>query len=91
MSEFYEGAFDASNPRKGGVFNSFHHDDVTDETAALRLAGESFPVVRHLLQGQQTHEERQRRMINKSMVVDKVKGLHWQILPEKFRPDEIIG
>ncbi len=42
--EFYEGAFDASNPRKGGVFNAVPADhDVTDELAAYKLAGESFP------------------------------------------------
>jgi 2-oxoglutarate ferredoxin oxidoreductase subunit beta len=42
--EFYEGAFDASNPRKGGVFNLVPADhDVTDETAAYKLAGEPFP------------------------------------------------
>jgi len=42
--EFYEGAFDASNPRKGGVFNTVPADhDVTDEAAAYKLAGEAFP------------------------------------------------
>ena len=42
--EFYEGAFDASNPRKGGVFNTVPADhDVTDEVAAYKLAGEAFP------------------------------------------------
>ncbi len=42
--EFYEGAFDASNPRKGGVFNTVPADhDVTDEIAAYKLAGEPFP------------------------------------------------
>jgi len=42
--EFYEGAFDASNPRKGGVFNLVPPDhDVTDELAAYKLAGEPFP------------------------------------------------
>ena len=42
--EFYEGAFDASNPRKGGVFNEVPKDhDVTDELAAYKLAGEAFP------------------------------------------------
>jgi len=42
--EFYEGAFDASNPRKGGVFNLVPAEhDVTDETAAYKLAGEAFP------------------------------------------------
>jgi 2-oxoglutarate ferredoxin oxidoreductase subunit beta len=42
--EFYEGAFDASNPRKGGVFNTVPAThDVTDELAAYKLAGEAFP------------------------------------------------
>src|SRR6266478_6140850 len=42
--EFYEGAFDASNPRKGGAFNLVPSDhDVTDEMAAYKLAGEPFP------------------------------------------------
>jgi 2-oxoglutarate ferredoxin oxidoreductase subunit beta len=42
--EFYEGAFDASNPRKGGVFNTVPADhDVTDEVAAYKLASEPFP------------------------------------------------
>jgi 2-oxoglutarate ferredoxin oxidoreductase subunit beta len=42
--EFYEGAFDASNPRKGGVFNLVPADhDVTDEMAAYKLADEPFP------------------------------------------------
>jgi len=42
--EFYEGAFDASNPRKGGVFNEVPKThDATDEYAAYKLAGEPFP------------------------------------------------
>jgi 2-oxoglutarate ferredoxin oxidoreductase subunit beta len=42
--EFYEGAFDASNPRKGGVFNLVPTDhDVTDEAAAYKMASEPFP------------------------------------------------
>jgi 2-oxoglutarate ferredoxin oxidoreductase subunit beta len=42
--EFYEGAFDASNPRKGGVFNTVPAEhDVTDETAAYKLADAAFP------------------------------------------------
>ena len=42
--EFYEGAFDPSNPRKGGAFNlvpATH--DVTDEVAAYKLADAPFP------------------------------------------------
>jgi len=42
--EFYEGAFDAANPRKGGVFNLVPADhDVTNEMAAYKLASEPFP------------------------------------------------
>jgi hypothetical protein len=42
--EFYEGAFDASNPRKGGAFNTVPAEhDVTDEFAAYKLADQPFP------------------------------------------------
>jgi 2-oxoglutarate ferredoxin oxidoreductase subunit beta len=42
--EFYEGAFDASNPRKGGAFNLVPAShDVADEVAAYKLADAPFP------------------------------------------------
>ncbi|KAB2661019.1 MAG: pyruvate ferredoxin oxidoreductase [Verrucomicrobia bacterium] len=42
--EFYEGAFDAANPRKGGIFNTVSPEhDVTDELAAYKLADTAFP------------------------------------------------
>lgn len=42
--EFYPGAFDASNPRKGGDFKEVPADhDVADENAAYRLADDPFP------------------------------------------------
>ena len=42
--EFYEGAFDGANPRKGGVFNQVPAEhDVTNEEAAYKLANEPFP------------------------------------------------
>lgn len=42
--EFYEGAFDGANPRKGGVFNPVPAThDVTNEEAAYKLANEPFP------------------------------------------------
>jgi len=42
--DFYEGAFDASNPREGGKFELVPADhDVTDEVAAYKIAGEPFP------------------------------------------------
>jgi 2-oxoglutarate ferredoxin oxidoreductase subunit beta len=43
-TEFYPGAFDAANPRKGGVFQLVPADhDVTDEVAAYQLAMAPFP------------------------------------------------
>ena len=43
-TEFYPGAFDAANPRKGGAFTLVPADhDVTDEVAAYKLAMSSFP------------------------------------------------
>ncbi|MDX1953631.1 MAG: thiamine pyrophosphate-dependent enzyme [Verrucomicrobiota bacterium] len=42
--EFYEGAFDAANPRKGGAFNTVPADhDLTDEHAAYKLADAAWP------------------------------------------------
>jgi 2-oxoglutarate ferredoxin oxidoreductase subunit beta len=42
--EFYDGAFDASNPRKGGKFELVPAShDVTDEIAAYKLADAPFP------------------------------------------------
>ncbi|MCX8156201.1 MAG: thiamine pyrophosphate-dependent enzyme [Verrucomicrobiae bacterium] len=42
--EFYEGAFDAANPRKGGQFKTVPAEhDVTNEVAAYQLADEPFP------------------------------------------------
>lgn len=42
--EFYEGAFDSSNPRKGGTFTLVPDShDVTDEHAAYKLADQPFP------------------------------------------------
>jgi 2-oxoglutarate ferredoxin oxidoreductase subunit beta len=43
-TEFYPGAFDAANPRKGGVFQLVPADhDATDEVAAYKLAMAPFP------------------------------------------------
>ena len=53
--EFYEGAFDAANPRKGGTWTMIEEKkndgtpedakrhDVTDEVAAFKLAGQAWP------------------------------------------------
>ncbi len=43
-TEFYPGAFDAANPRKGGIFQLVPAEhDVTDEVAAYKLAMAQFP------------------------------------------------
>ena len=43
-TEFYPGAFDAANPRKGGAFNLVPTDhNMTDEIAAYKLAMTPFP------------------------------------------------
>jgi 2-oxoglutarate ferredoxin oxidoreductase subunit beta len=42
--EFFEGAFDAANPRKGGQFSEVPKShDITDEMAAYQLANAPFP------------------------------------------------
>jgi 2-oxoglutarate ferredoxin oxidoreductase subunit beta len=42
--EFYEGAFDSSNPRKGGKYEPVPAShDITDEVAAYKLADAPFP------------------------------------------------
>src|SRR5258708_21498158 len=43
-TEFYPGAFDAANPRKGGMFQLVPPEhNVTDEVAAYKLAMSPFP------------------------------------------------
>ena len=84
--EFYEGAFDASNPRKGGVFNLVPPThDVTDEMAAYKLADEPFPgsfgIFYKVTKPTKNAKE---AAINKPMM-EKVAGLKdWQILQKNF-------
>ncbi len=84
--EFYEGAFDASNPRKGGVFNLVPADhDVTDEMAAYKIAEEPFPGRFGIFYKKNKPTKNTKEAeINKSMQ-EKVKGLKdWQILQKNF-------
>jgi len=84
--EFYEGAFDASNPRKGGVFNLVPSDhDVTNEQAAYKLADEGFPGRFGLFyQVKKPTKNIKETGINNS-AREKVKGLKdWQILQKTF-------
>ena len=84
--EFYEGAFDAANPRKGGMFKEIPKDhDATDETAAYQLAGTDFPgyfgIFYNINKPTKNAKEAE---INRGMM-EKVKGLKdWQILQKTF-------
>jgi 2-oxoglutarate ferredoxin oxidoreductase subunit beta len=84
--EFYEGAFDASNPRKGGVFNTVPEDhDVTDEAAAYKLSGEAFPGRFGIFYkvNRATKNENEGKII--SAAREKTKDLKdWQILQKNF-------
>jgi 2-oxoglutarate ferredoxin oxidoreductase subunit beta len=84
--EFYEGAFDASNPRKGGVFKEVPKEHpVTDEMAAYKLASDPFPgyfgIFYNVTKPTKNAKEAD---INKA-AREKVKGLKdWQILQKSF-------
>ena len=84
--EFYEGAFDSSNPRKGGAFNLVPADhDVTDEFAAYKLADQPFPGSFGIFyQSTKPTKNAKEAEINKSYS-DKFKGLKdWEILKKNF-------
>lgn len=84
--EFYEGAFDASNPRKGGVFNLVPSDhDVTDEAAAFRLAGEPFPGHFGIFYKVTKPTKNAKEAAINQAAQEKFKGLKdWQILQKNF-------
>ncbi len=84
--EFYPGAFDSSNPRKGGAFNLVPEThDVTDEIAAYKLADEPFPGkfgIFHKVN--RPTKNKLETGLNKT-ALEKVKGLKdWQILQKNF-------
>jgi len=84
--EFYEGAFDSSNPRKGGVFNLVPTShDVTDELAAYKLASEPFPGSFGIFyKATRATKNAKEAGINKASM-EKLKGLKdWQILQKSF-------
>jgi 2-oxoglutarate ferredoxin oxidoreductase subunit beta len=84
--EFYEGAFDASNPRKGGVFNAVPADhNVTDEIAAYKLASEPFPGKFGIFYkvNRATKNANEQKII--AAAREKTKGMKdWQILQKNF-------
>jgi 2-oxoglutarate ferredoxin oxidoreductase subunit beta len=84
--EFYEGAFDAANPRKGGVFKEIPKDhDVTDEAAAYALAGTDFPGYFGIFYKINKPTKNAKEAEISKGARDKVMGLKdWQILQKTF-------
>ncbi len=84
--EFYEGAFDASNPRKGGVFKEVPKDhDVTDEIAAYKLSGDPFPGYFGIFHQVKKPTKNAKETGVQTAMMEKVKGLKdWQILQKSF-------
>ncbi|MBM3838699.1 MAG: pyruvate ferredoxin oxidoreductase [Verrucomicrobia bacterium] len=84
--EFYEGAFDASNPRKGGVFNPVPADhDATDEIAAYKLADAAFPGYFGIFYKASCATKNANEVKINNAAREKVKGLKdWQILKQTF-------
>jgi 2-oxoglutarate/2-oxoacid ferredoxin oxidoreductase subunit beta len=84
--EFYEGAFDAANPRKGGVFNTVPADhDVTSEEAAFKLAGAAWPGYFGVFYKAARPTKNALEAKINSDALAKVKGQQdWQILQKTF-------
>jgi 2-oxoglutarate ferredoxin oxidoreductase subunit beta len=84
--EFYEGAFDASNPRKGGVFNLVPADhDVEDEHAAYKLADQPFPGYFGIFHKANRPTKNAKEAGINAAAREKVKDLKdWQILQKTF-------
>jgi 2-oxoglutarate ferredoxin oxidoreductase subunit beta len=84
--EFYEGAFDASNPRKGGAFNVVPPThNVADEMAAYKLADEPFPGYFGIFyqKSKPTKNAKEAEIVQKAR--EKQQGLKdWQILQKTF-------
>ena len=84
--EFFEGAFDTSNPRKGGVFNLVPPEhDVTDEFAAYKLAETPFPGYFGVFY----KVNRATKNANEAKIIEKAKAKvgdlkPWQILKSTF-------
>lgn len=84
--EFYPGAFDKTNPRKGGVFNEVPKEhDVTDEHAAYQLAEDLMPGYFGIYyrNSRPTKNATEAKIV--SDIRAKVPGLEpWQILQKNF-------
>lgn len=84
--EFYPGAFDAANPRKGGTFLPVPAEhDVTDEAAAYKLAGAPFPGYFGILYKVNRPTKNAIEAGINAKAREKLKGLKdWQILQKSF-------
>jgi 2-oxoglutarate ferredoxin oxidoreductase subunit beta len=84
--EFYEGAFDASNPRKGGAFNLVPAGhDVTDEVAAYKLADAPFPGYFGIFYKSSRPSKNRLEAALNAAAQKKVAGQKdWQVLQETF-------
>jgi 2-oxoglutarate ferredoxin oxidoreductase subunit beta len=84
--EFYEGAFDASNPRKGGVFNTVPADhDITQELSAYKLADAPFPGYFGIFYKVNRPTKNSLEAKINADLMGKVRGLKdWQILKKNF-------
>jgi 2-oxoglutarate ferredoxin oxidoreductase subunit beta len=84
--EFNEGAFDASSPRKGGVFNPVPAGhDVSDEAAAYKLADTPFPGCFGLFYQADKPTKNAREAALSAAARESLQGLKdWQILRQTF-------
>ena len=84
--EFFPGAFDNSNPRKGGVFNLVPAEhDVTNEMAAYKLADEAFPGSFGIFYKINKPTKNAKEIGLNNSMMEKVKGQKdWQILQKTF-------
>ena len=84
--EFYPGAFDSSNPRKGGSFNLVpQNHDLADETAAYKLAAEPFPGYFGIFYNVSRPTKNDNEAKINAAAMEKVKGLKpCQILQKNF-------
>ena len=84
--EFYEGAFDASNPRKGGVFNRFR----PTMTSPTKWPPTNWPTKRfRVISASSTRStsptKNTKEIAINTSAMEKVKGLKdWQILQKNF-------
>lgn len=84
--EFYEGAFDAANPRKGGIFAQVPPEhDVTDELAAYKLANTAFPGVFGIIYKVNRHTKNEAEQKIGEKMQAQFSGLQpWEILQKSF-------